>query len=140
MNKEEEINWKEFKQNLWNYLSFKEENPFFGICMAVILVIVLLGMAICGPSVTRSVNEKEAILKEESSIVYTGLLVGAIRSDVWFTNLDVWYLTLEGGAKIIIRESTCWLAPIGEEISIHKYNDGRSKSREHYIELEEKIK
>jgi len=139
MKEKEKFDW----DRLWQYLSFKEENPFFGICLCIILVVLLLGMALCGPSVTRSVEKKEAILKKESSLVYTGLLIGAVDYPTvagGFSNSHNWFLTLEGGAKIMIRKSRFWLAPVGKKIFIYKYNDSRKESRKHYVELEEREK
>ena len=79
--------------------------------------------------------------KNESSLVYTGLLIDATGTPtVWggLSNSYYWFLELEGGSKIVIKKSVFWLAPVGKEIFIYKYKDRHNSPHEYYVELEMK--
>lgn len=84
-------------------------------------------------------TKKEWVLKEEaqrneSTLIYTGVMVKARHFPKGLDNDDWWHLEFKDGPTILIVKSPYWFVPVGEEINVYRYTQKRKKGRNYYIE------
>ncbi len=92
-------------------------------CFICILIAIILLVFVISCQKMDEADEARRLAREESTLVYSGVLV---RADGWpaiHLLTWVWRLHFKDGVSVSITKSRSWLVPIGEEIDVYKYVD-----------------
>ncbi len=91
-------------------------------CFICILIAILLLVFVISCK-TDEAFEAGKLAREESILVYSGVLVKADGWPAVHLLTWQWYLTFEDGHRVCITKHRSWLVPIGEMVDVYKYVD-----------------
>lgn len=93
------------------------------VFICIVIAIILSVWIISPQKKLDEAWEARRLVREESTLVYSGTIIKA-RGMPWGPFLTYrWWLTFEDGHHVGITKSRYWLVPIGEKIDVYKYVD-----------------